>query len=67
MLFLFRLIVLMLLCSLASKTFAQHQGDNLAALGKILALPNDKMDLVKAKLLINHMIDPRVDMVSAGS
>ncbi len=42
------------------------QGDNLAALGKILALPNDKIDLVKAKLLIDHMIDPKVDVVSTS-
>ncbi len=57
-------LVLILFFGLSSIGFAQTQSDSLLALRKMLKLPENKIDLIKAKLLIDQMIDPKTDVVA---
>jgi regulator of sirC expression with transglutaminase-like and TPR domain len=62
--FVTRLIILILFCSFHTVAVAQSNGNDLASLQKILELPEDKIDLLEVKLLIDHMIDPKVDVAA---
>jgi regulator of sirC expression with transglutaminase-like and TPR domain len=57
-------LVLILFFGLSSISFAQTQSDSLLPLRKMLELPENKIDLIKAKLLIDQMIDPKTDVVA---
>lgn len=59
-----RLVFFIFFCGISSMAFAQIQSDSLLPLRKILELPENKIDLIKAKLLIDQMIDPKMDVVA---
>ena len=44
------------------RTLAAETDANLASVRALLALPEDKIDLAKAKLTVDRMIDPQIDI-----